>query len=421
MDAVKRFTTIILVFSTLGISQTFAKPRKNHLANKHKRNRVKWAEVITSGISTQIMFGFDQPIYFKKKINKEKSQLLIQFDVKKKLFNSSHVITQISRLKNSGVIKSVSIYEKSGGTVLALTFPKNRVVNVGNKREKRKNKLLIKWSKLKNPHRLIIDIFTTDALDNIRRRNNVIQQAHNTSSRPFFFAAKRGKRPYRRKPRVIIDAGHGGNDLGAKGSHGIYEKNITLQIAKRVRNILRHNGISALLTRSTDDYVSPLTRSELAEQMHADLFVSVHVNSHGNPKQNPHGIETLYLDKSKFIPSKGNNNTGFWHLNTSPSSRMVKKVKDILLTNNKMSAKFAYNLQKNLIAQLKKQAYKPRNRGLKKSREKVLMRSSIPAALVEVGFITHKQELQNLISPDYQQIIAQGIYSGIKKTLISLK
>ena len=427
MNSVKRFATIALALVIMGNSylpKATAMRRKKQRSAKHTRkpsNKLDWAEVTKNKLSAQIMFGFAQPIYFKKKINKAKSQLLLQFPgMSKKFFNSNHVIKQISRLKASGLIKNIAISHKTGKQAhvsLTLTFHRNRMVTVGKKQHRKRNKLLIKWSKLDNPNRLIIDIFTSDTLDYIRQNNAVIQQARNTSSKPFFFGSKRGRKRYPRKPRVIIDAGHGGSDLGAAGANGIYEKDITLQIAKRVRTILRKNGISALLTRSTDDYVSPLTRSEIAEQMHADLFVSVHVNSHGNPKIDPCGIETLYLDDSKFIPSPISKNTGFWYFNTSPSSKMAQQARALLISNNQKSRMLASNLQTQMLKQLKKKSYTPTNRGLKKSREKVLIRSTIPAALVEVGFITNKQEIKNLTTPGYQQIVAHGIYSGIKNSL----
>ena len=375
-------------------------------------------EVTQNNLSAQIMFDFAQPIYFKKQINKKKSRLLLLFPgMKLKFFNSEYVIKKFNSLKKTGLVQNVKVYETEHNVPLvsvAITFNKYRTVKTKKSSQKIPNKLLIKWSKIEDPNRLILDIFTVETLNNIRKRNSIILQAHNTSAKPFFFEQNKQLHQHK-KPRIVIDPGHGGLDPGAKSYTGTYEKDITLAIAKHVRSMLRKNGINALLTRSTDKYVPLVKRSELATQLQADLFVSVHVNSHQIPSNKISGIETFYLDSNKFLPPNGD--CGFLSVNIDNQKSATKELCFNMYNVINTSKQLAKHIQQQLITNLKKKNYFPLNRGIKCSRDRLLLRSHAPAALVEVGFITNKKEASLLSNRKYQEYVAQGIYSGIKDTL----
>ncbi len=170
---------------------------------------------------------------------------------------------------------------------------------------------------------------------------------------------------------VFIDPGHGGYDSGASGN-GLREKDITLDISKRVAAQLRATGYIAIMSRDNDRYVSLANRTKHANSMGADIFVSVHVNAGGGT-----GIET-------------------WMMNKGPEPGKSKVLAD--------------NLQKEMINQTK-----TTSRGVKDGNLHVNRESKMPSALVEVGFIDRKTDADKLKQASYKEKLARGIVNGIKK------
>lgn len=183
---------------------------------------------------------------------------------------------------------------------------------------------------------------------------------------------------------VVIDAGHGGKDPGAKGTLGektYYEKDITLSIATLVKKKLEENGISVIMTRTGDTYPTLTERSALANEKDAAMFVSVHVNSAGNaPKAN--GIEVYYA-------ASNNNN----YYGTTSKNVATSVLNEMLSQTGALS------------------------RGVKVESHAVTRTSLMPAILVEVGFISNEEEMQKLISTEYQEKLAKGISDGILSQL----
>lgn len=179
---------------------------------------------------------------------------------------------------------------------------------------------------------------------------------------------------------VVIDAGHGGKDPGAKGSleeKDYYEKDINLNVAKLVRERLEEEGVSVIMTRTGDTYPTLYERSELANESDAAMFVSIHVNSASNaPKAN--GIEVYY--------AKSNNN-------------------DYYGTTSKALASSVLNAMLDETEAL--------SRGVKVESHAVTRTSLMPAILVELGFISNEEEIKKLIDEEYQAKLADGIVKGI--------
>jgi len=178
-------------------------------------------------------------------------------------------------------------------------------------------------------------------------------------------------------PTVIIDVGHGGTDRGARG-HMPYceEKKICLLTAHLVKQYLDQLGYHVVMTRNTDDFIPLPKRVEIAQQAQANIFVSVHFNSSRSPEAD--GIEVFFCD-SKDDKTRAN---------------ASRKLADSILTR--------------LIRRTS-----ATSRGVKKGNFYVIRETSMPAVLVEGGFISNPEERVLLKSRDYQEKIARGIADGI--------
>ncbi len=177
---------------------------------------------------------------------------------------------------------------------------------------------------------------------------------------------------------VVVDPGHGGSDPGAIGPRGTFEKDVVLDISLYLGALLAEAGAEVVFTRTTDKYVSIFERPQMAIHAGADILVSVHANSYiGNSAR---GTETLYHPKD---------------------------VKNQLL---------AQSIQTELV-----RAVELMDRGLRRRTDlAILNHSHIPAALVEVGFINHREEELLLRSSGFQQVAAEGIFNGIVKYFESI-
>ena len=212
--------------------------------------------------------------------------------------------------------------------------------------------------------------------------------------------------------RIIIDPGHGGKDPGAVGNKQYYEKKIVLKLALMLKKELKKAlpKIDILLTRETDKFISLEKRTAFANSKKGDLFISLHCNALENTKVR--GIETYYLSLTK-------NQTAL-NLAARENSSSLKNISDLqailndLINQTKVpeSKKLAQIVQKNLIQELKKK-YSPKSLGVKKAPFLVLVGSQMPSILVEVGFVTNKNERALLSRSSYLQKISQGITKGV--------
>lgn len=174
------------------------------------------------------------------------------------------------------------------------------------------------------------------------------------------------------RPVVIVDPGHGGKDPGAIGIGGLQEKNVILPISKRVAQLLEEKGIQAVLTRDSDYFVGLQGRVDIGERANANLFVSIHANSLPT-RPDISGLETYYFDSG---------------------NRLAQTIHNNVLQNVNI-----------------------RDRRVRKARFYVLRKSSMPAVLVEVGFVTGREDSPKLATSDYQNQLAEAIVRGILQYL----
>ncbi len=217
---------------------------------------------------------------------------------------------------------------------------------------------------------------------------------------------------------IIIDPGHGGKDPGAIGVSGnVFEKNITLKIAKKVKYYLHQKlkNVKVVLTRDKDEFVSLQSRTKLANDLKADVFVSIHCNANRNHKAR--GTEVYYLSTAKTNEARA-----VEALENSVVEKYegglqaVKKYDDLAFILADMSQnehlEESYRLSDILEEEITKETgfYK---RGVKQANFYVMRGAFMPAVLIETGFLTNEEEEKLLNSEKYQDKIAKAIADGI--------
>jgi len=217
---------------------------------------------------------------------------------------------------------------------------------------------------------------------------------------------------YRLK-RIVIDPGHGGKDPGAIGKAGLREKDVVLDIGRRLRDVLESDGFSVVMTRDSDEFIPLSGRSEIANKAKADLFISIHANA--NRSRWIRGMEVYHpREKSEeIIPGLAADHDSsyiFNQLNISRSSKNTKAiVLDMIYTQNQADA---INLSKCITRSADKNL-EVRERGVKAASFYVLRNTQIPAILIEVGYITNAREAKYLKSDSYRQDVVDAIAKGI--------
>ncbi|SMC24933.1 N-acetylmuramoyl-L-alanine amidase [Desulfacinum hydrothermale DSM 13146] len=212
--------------------------------------------------------------------------------------------------------------------------------------------------------------------------------------------------------RIVIDPGHGGKDKGAIGPHGVWEKNITLALAKRLKKYLERDGrFEVFLTRSTDRYVSLEERTAIANTRKADLFISIHTNAHKDHRLG--GVETYILNLSTDGES-----ARVAALENAVSAKQISDLEAILqdlMQNTKISesSRLAQEVHRKLVAQVGR-FENVRDLGIKQAPFYVLLGAEMPAILVETAFISNPREEKLLTDRRFQKKVAQGIAQGIR-------
>lgn len=219
--------------------------------------------------------------------------------------------------------------------------------------------------------------------------------------------------------RVVIDAGHGGHDPGAK-ANGITEAELVLDVALRLRKLLeKQSGIEVTMTRDTDEFIPLEGRTAIANREAADLFLSIHANASRNPRAR--GVETYFLNfstnpEAEAVAAREN----------SASGRTMHNLPDIvkaIALNNKIdeSRDFAGTVQKSMVKRLSMRNRQLKDLGVKQAPFVVLIGAGMPSVLAEISFVTNRQEGQMLKTGAYRQHIAEALLDAILRYQQSLK
>lgn len=211
------------------------------------------------------------------------------------------------------------------------------------------------------------------------------------------------------KFRIVLDAGHGGWDLGTVGRQGLLEKDLVLDVTQRLAKLLQARlGSEVVFTRTDDSYLPLDQRADLANQSQADLFVSVHANYSNSATAR--GVETYYTNffsapGSKEVESRENG--GIFKPVTASLSA------DGLHAKIEESRRLAASIQRALYATLAAKNPDIRDRGIKDAAFVVLTGTTMPAILTEISFVSSPADEQKLRSESYRQEIAEALYKGI--------
>jgi len=219
--------------------------------------------------------------------------------------------------------------------------------------------------------------------------------------------------------RIVIDAGHGGHDPGAR-ANGLSEAELVLDVAQRLAKLLqRQPGVEVVMTRDRDVFIPLEERTAIANREGADLFLSIHANAARNTRAQ--GVETYFLN---FAPNAdaeaiaARENAG----STRTMHNLPEIVKTIAL-NNKIneSRDFAAMVQRSMVRRLSGRNRQLRDLGVKQAPFVVLIGAGMPSVLAEISFVTNKQEAQLLKTGVYREYIAEALLEAVLKYQQSLK
>ncbi len=195
--------------------------------------------------------------------------------------------------------------------------------------------------------------------------------------------------------RIVIDAGHGGKDSGARNdAHGLLEKNLTLDVSRRLKALLERAGFEVVMTRDSDVYIPLAQRPKVANRAKADLFISLHFNAAGSASAS--GFESYALTPQYQASSK------------YPRPTSKDAVRFPANDQDPWNALITYHLERALV-----QGLGGPDRGMKRARWSVLKDLQCPGVLTELGFVSHAGTAKKLRTPAFRQKLAQSLYEGI--------
>ncbi len=260
---------------------------------------------------------------------------------------------------------------------------------------------------LKNPFRIVIDVWGKTA----KPTQSVVKTDKKGGKIPAGALAKQLSLGVR---RIVIDPGHGGRDYGAPGYlKGVYEKNISLKVARRLANKIRNKlDCEVIMTRNTDRNLTLEERTAIANTKNADLFISIHTNA--SRDRRAYGIETFFLnlatDNDAILVAARENATSTKNISD------LQSILSDLMQNAKIneSSRLAVHVQGSLKKHLKKYYSRIKSKGVKQAPFYVLLGAQMPAILIETAFISNSRECKRLVNEKYQDRMCDAIVKGIQ-------
>ena len=214
---------------------------------------------------------------------------------------------------------------------------------------------------------------------------------------------------------VVIDAGHGGEDTGARSPDGLSEKDVVLEVTQRLAGRLRKSGLNVALTRSGDEFVPLEVRTAIANEAGGDLFISIHANSARNTKA--HGIETYFVsleasdEGAKQVAEREND--AFERTGAAVGQGqdpLVALLGDMIVTEHlRESSEFSKLVQAQLI-----ETTGGGSRGVKQAPFVVLMGVQMPASLIEIGFLSNRGDVKSLSKKRHLEALVEGVARAVE-------
>ena len=269
----------------------------------------------------------------------------------------------------------------------------------------------------KNTLRVVIESkYSLEKKHRLKNRTLTIYLPVKTSKQKKVLHKKRPSKKYfhtnrRYQKLIILDAGHGGRDIGASNKN-VIEKDLTLSMTLKLRDILKKMGYRVRMTRSTDKTMRLKERTDYANRYKGDIFISIHVNA--APKKRTRnvryeGITVFYLSTRNIKKRLRKRITHY-----KSKKRYSKKASQQMISQwkNRRSKRLAINVRKNILRSLRRH-YSVNDKGIKRQGFWVLLATTMPSILVETGYISHKKELKRLQNSNYQRRLVEGVAKGV--------
>jgi N-acetylmuramoyl-L-alanine amidase len=214
--------------------------------------------------------------------------------------------------------------------------------------------------------------------------------------------------------KIVIDPGHGGHDTGTIGPNGLEEKDLVLDVGKRLGRLLEARlGAEVIYTRQDDTFIPLETRTAIANREQADLFISIHANSSRDAEAR--GVETYYLNftSSPEALEVAARENAVSEASIHELQDLVKKI--ALKEKIDESREFASDVQDSLYGGLALNNAGIRNRGVKKAPFIVLIGANMPSILAEISFVSNPTDERKLETSEQRQRIAESLYRGVSR------
>ncbi|WP_288901463.1 N-acetylmuramoyl-L-alanine amidase [uncultured Sneathiella sp.] len=264
------------------------------------------------------------------------------------------------------------------------------------------------------PYRFFIDIQETD--DASFRQELAARRKQQQNTQVAILAPEPTSTS--RKHTIVIDAGHGGIDPGAIGKSGVYEKKITLGVAKRMYDILsKNNKYNVIMTRDDDTFLSLRERVSVGRHAAADLFVSIHADSIGRPNFRGAAVYTLSEnasdDEAAELAKSENKSDLIAGVDMSVQDDTVQGILIDLAQRETMN--FSVKFAEMIIPEIAKSGMQTRGRSHRFAGFRVLKAPDVPSVLVELGYLSNREDEKILKSGSGQQRLAQAIANAIDR------
>jgi N-acetylmuramoyl-L-alanine amidase len=273
---------------------------------------------------------------------------------------------------------------------------------------------------LESPYRLIIDV-KGKIPRQLPPQSKPLSEPRQEQVSPLSEPPQEQVSPPPPRYRIMLDPGHGGKDPGALAENGVAEKDVVLAISQRLgRKLAEREQVEVLFTRTTDVFVPLEERIARANAANAELFVSIHANASSNSELQ--GVETYYLnntnDRATIRLASLENGLRAERDNGSEKAGLSFLLSDLIQSGKEEeSIALAHQLQEAVVIRAKQRYPAIHSLGVKKGPFYVLVGAHMPCVLVETAFITHPVEGKYLISSEYQDTLAEGLFLGIARFL----
>ncbi len=357
------------------------------------QNTVKRLEFFYNGVmSTNVMLFLSDSC--EPKVSSSKDGDLVNVNIFLKNVDLGSDVEKArfySMINNLKLLKNANIKKLKNGVLVKLVFDQE--------------KAFVKFASV-DGRRFRLEVYSTEELQKIENSvDGPLLMAMNSETPIIPGAKKKNRADF----RIVIDPGHGGEDSGAR-ANGVFEKTVALDVSRRAKYILEKAGYTVFLTRNNDSYLSLVERNQIAQKLNADLFVSIHANSAGT-NHKAEGLETFHANSGAL--GLGTKEYSFGRSSSRYNPSTV--IKALTLKKVNLSVNLANSIQKSLLKTLDKNKLEAVDRGVKNQSFLVLLRGDFPSVLVEVGFLTNKEEAEMIKDKNYRTLLAYGLSKGVAK------